>query len=227
MDRDQLIERYEAGPAEVRAALDGITPRRARPAARARRLDHSRGRPPPGRLGDQQLRAPPPAAGRRRRADRRLRRGGVGARAWPTTGRSSPRSPSSRRCGPPRPSCCAPSTTTPSPARASTPRAATTASPPGSPSTPTTPMSTPTRSAEHAKGGPDARPPLPRPWPPSSARRRRHHVDHEHRRRRTGRLAVLLRSPRPLPIPAARRYRRQPCGSSTRLTTSSTLQLWR
>jgi hypothetical protein len=26
MDRNQLIERYEAGPAEVRAALDGITP---------------------------------------------------------------------------------------------------------------------------------------------------------------------------------------------------------
>ena len=220
--RNELIDRYERGPAEVRDALDGITAfeldRRPAPDAwTAREVVHH--------LADSETNSyiTAPATPRRGRGhDRRVRRGRVGPaprlrpadRAQPGGARcrasgDGTAAPHARR----RPSSNGP---------ASTPRAAATRSTTGWRSTPPTPTSMPTRSDEPEKVGPDARPPLPCPRPPRPARPRRHHLGPQrHRRHRRG-VDLLLRPPGPVPLRAPPGYRRGACRSSPRLTISAT-----
>ena len=227
MDRDQLIERYEAGPAEVRAALDGITPseldRRPAPGAwTAREIAHH--------LADSETNSY--VRLRRLLAEDDVLIVAYDEEEW------------ARRLAYDRP--IEPSLAVLEAVRAASAQLLRTLDdarlrPHG--------QALRERRLQRRHLARHLRRPRPcprRPDPPSTPREvlmlAPHCPVHGHRvllgddditsiaqrrRRRTGRLAVLLRPPRPLAVPAAQRYRRRPCGSSTRLTTSSTLLLWR
>ena len=177
MQRNELIDRYERGTGRGPRRPRRHHGVRARSPPGAGRMDRARGRPPPGRLRDQQLHPAPATPRRGRRHDRRVRRGRVGP---------APRLRPADRAQPGRARRRASGDDTAAPhARRHPVRTGRQAHRErrllgrrlaGDLRRPR-PRSTPTRSDEPEKVGPDARPPLPCPRPPRPARPRRHHLD--------------------------------------------------